>query len=133
MWAGSGWLGYGVRRRGHPSMYACQLMVPCVESAEKLMKSSPRLGAVCGQGSGLRACGRRVQCGTACTRRCAARAGSGVRGSGRRAQRGSARTHWQRDARERAGLAHLYLFGVPYCLDSCSFAARCQTAPIRRL
>ena len=89
MWAGSGWLGYGVRRRGHPSMYACQLMVPCVESAEKLMKSSPRLGAVCGQGSGLRACGRRVQCGTACTRRCAARAGSGVRGSGRRAQRGS--------------------------------------------
>ena len=84
MWAGSGWLGCGVWRIGHPSMYACQLMVPCVDSALKSMKSSPRLGAVRGQGSGLRACGRRVQRGTACTRRWAARAGRGVRGSGRR-------------------------------------------------
>ena len=35
-------------------MYACQLMVPCVDSALKSTKSSPRLGAVRGQGSGLR-------------------------------------------------------------------------------
>ena len=95
MWAGLGWLGCGVRRIGHPSMYACQLMVPCVDSALKSMKSSPRLGAVRGQGSGLRACGRRVQRGTACTRRWAARAGRGVRGSGRRVSAvWHARTHF---------------------------------------
>lgn len=93
MWAGSGWLGCGVWRIGHPSMYACQLMVPCVDSALKSMKSSPRLGAVRGQGSGLSACGRRVQRGTACTRRWAARAGSGVRRSGRRF---SEQTHFSR-------------------------------------
>ena len=34
-------------------MYACQLMVPCVDSALKSTKSSPRLGAVRGQGSEL--------------------------------------------------------------------------------
>ena len=33
-------------------MYACQLMVPCVDSALKSTKSSPRLGAVRGQGVG---------------------------------------------------------------------------------
>ena len=54
MWAVQGCSGCGVRRRGHPSMYACQLMVPCVDSALKSTKSSPRLGAVRGQGSGLR-------------------------------------------------------------------------------
>ena len=33
-------------------MYACQLMVPCVDSALKSTKSSPRLGAVHGAGRG---------------------------------------------------------------------------------
>ena len=52
MWAVQGCSGCGVRRRGHPSMYACQLMVPCVDSALKSTKSSPRLGAVHGAGRG---------------------------------------------------------------------------------
>ncbi len=54
MWAVQGCSGCGVRRRGHPSMYACQLMVPCVDSALKSTKSSPRLGAVRGQGLRVR-------------------------------------------------------------------------------
>ena len=59
MWAVQGCSGCGVRRRGHPSMYACQLMVPCVDSALKSTKSSPRLGAVRGQGVRVRLRGSR--------------------------------------------------------------------------
>ena len=40
-------------------MYACQLMVPCVDSALKSTKSSPRLGAVRGQGVRVRLRGSR--------------------------------------------------------------------------
>ena len=99
-------------------MYACQLMVPCVDWALKSMKSSPRFGAVCGQGSGLRACGRRLQRGTACARRWAARAGSGVRASGRRASAVRCCTHVGR-AMASAELAKLFVCDT--CTDLVNF------------
>ena len=43
-------------------MYACQLMVPCVDSALKSTKSSPRLGAVRGQGLRVRLGGQPAGC-----------------------------------------------------------------------
>ena len=62
-------------------MYACQLMVPCVDSALKSTKSSPRLGAVRGQGVGCElgcagsqwgACERKTREGLGASRPCGA-------------------------------------------------------------